>query len=343
MLFLPNIQKVCVMAGAAVLLSGCSWLGDWPPSGSKKEALRAPPPETKVMRSAEATWIEPDADQKAVPVKAKDDPSYKNAIERINKLEESVASIRNDMSMMMPALTKLAEAQGDIQQLLRHMDGDLSSVQPAAGASDGPRTLTPASSASPASAETRNYTGAASGNRQEQRQEQHQAQARNQGQASQQNQPVAKNAQEALAQMSGASQAPRQVASVNQQAQGQGNTQSPQRSGGGSAVTQMRFGEHPDKTRIVFDTGQQVSFDYDLDNSENILLVKFPRAGWNAAQKATVGNSDLVQSYSAMPNAQGGTDVILQLKRQARVQWAQSIPPSGGGQGHRVVLDVAPM
>lgn len=335
--------KSLVTVSCLAMLSGCGWLQDWPPSGSSKEAFRAPPPEPRVMRTSQSTYIEPEKTLEAVPVKAQDDPSYQNAMKRIDKLESNVEALRNDLSMMMPALTKLAEAQGDIQSLLQQMNGGRAvqpTVEPSAGAyenanaNSAPRSLTPRRSS-----ETQQLSES------QQQMEAAQPQTR----SPQYDQALARNAQEALQQMGQAApqraqQQPRQIAANSAAAH---NTARPQynnnTASAGPAVQQMRFGEHPDKTRIVFDTGQQLSFDYDLDNGENILLVKFPRASWNAARQATIGNSALVQSYSAMSNAQGGTDVIVQLKKRARVEWAQAIPPAGAGQGHRIVLDVAPL
>jgi len=109
--------------------------------------------------------------------------------------------------------------------------------------------------------------------------------------------------------------------------------------GGGSAVTNVRFGEHPDKTRLVFDTSNKVSFSYDIDNNERILMLNLPGVSWQGAQQMQVRNSPFVAAYNVIPDNQGGHQVAIQLKRSARVLWAQALEP-GGPQGHRIVLDL---
>ncbi|MBU0800911.1 MAG: AMIN domain-containing protein, partial [Alphaproteobacteria bacterium] len=110
----------------------------------------------------------------------------------------------------------------------------------------------------------------------------------------------------------------------------------------GPGIGHIRFGENKDKTRIVLDAAQQVTFTQDIDNNEQILMVRLPGSAWNTAAQQQVTDSPLVAAYTATPDGAGGTTLAIQLKRPAQVAMAQSLPP-GGSKGHRVVIDLAPL
>ena len=299
--------RYVVMAVSCVaLLGGCSWLEDWPPSG--KEFTKAPPkPKAQVMHTADATWLE--TDNQAMPVQ-NDQPRERDeaAMRRLENLEREVKQMRSDISMMMPALTRLSQIQGDLQAILQN-------YQPAGG---------------PMPAQTP-YNGAA---------------------LQVNTMPEYVSPPEAPAQLQAA--APPTYYSTNAGAAASAmtahNAQPPvapvpvyqpaSASASGLAVSQVRFGEHGDKTRLVLDTTGAVSFNYDLDNGEQILMVELPGAGWNAMTQSQFASSPLIASYNALPDGQGGTQLAVQLRRPAQVLWAQSIPPAAG-KGSRVVIDIA--
>lgn len=353
------IRATLLTGFTAGLLTGCSWFEDWPPSGSEMAVKSAPkPPESRIMQTSEGTWIEPDKQaQAAQPKGVAVDPA---SADRIAQLEQSIEDIRNDLALMMPALTKLAAAQGDLQKILGQ-------VEPASGGA--PAAADAASSYQPAEPPV--------------------AITQPQAQAQQQQQPPAgvdwyeaqerqnrgqRGAQSAAAQNNGGNAAPSAPPPQQQQAapvpppqaydQAYKPAEAPQNiavaqaqpyqpappaaaqpvsyGGGNLAITGVRFGEHTDKTRLVLDSSDKVAFSYDVDNNERILLIQLPGSGWQGAKDMQVNSSPLVASYSVVSDNAGGHQVIMQLKQPVQVLWAQALAP-GGPQGHRVVFDLAPL
>lgn len=304
-----------VLAGVcAGLLAGCSWLGDWPPSGREVTQQAEPPPQARIMQTPDGTWIEPpkqeSAQAQAKPVEQPQGYVYdKDARQRIEKLEREVAGIGNDLSTMMPAITKLAQTQGDIQKLLASLNGAQPRQQPA------PSALEPSAGSEAASAMTP---------------------------------PPLAPLEEGGEESAGAS-TPIPLAPMPPPAAGldepSGAVPSaafvPASVGAEKSVSQVRLGEHAGKTRLVFDVSDKVAYSYDLDNNEKLLTLTLPDARWNAPSEAEIRNSPTVMAYSASSGGGGGSQVTIQLRQPAKVLWVQYLPPSAGS-GGRLVMDVAP-
>lgn len=108
---------------------------------------------------------------------------------------------------------------------------------------------------------------------------------------------------------------------------------------GTTAVTALRTGEHGDKTRLVLDVTGPANYRHDLDNSENLMVIELPGTKWNAAQSMAV-KSPIVQSYSVQSTDDGGSRVILQLKKAANVAYEGVIKPDAGNNHYRIVIDL---
>jgi hypothetical protein len=105
-------------------------------------------------------------------------------------------------------------------------------------------------------------------------------------------------------------------------------------------VQNVRVGEQAGgKTRIVFDTTAPAKINYDIDNSEKILVIELPHAGWSARQDQIFKNLPLISSYKASSDS-SGSRLIVQLKDEAQVVTASRIGPDKDN-GHRVFLDIA--
>ncbi len=330
-----HLIRNTLLTGVCVgLLAGCSWLEDWPPKGSEMARKAAPrPPQSKVVKNADSTWLKPAGDETTLAGAGGQPRGLsldKAAADRIASLEKSIDEIRNDLKMMMPALTKLAEAQGDIQKTM-------SNVEPAAGGNNRAQNNNmtqqagnfPAGNGQPTNiASAANYQAQPGTVAWYEKQEKQKRRAQQHQQQQQQNNYQPPPQQQAY-------QPPPQQnyqQPVIQQANYGG--------GSGASITNVRFGEHPDKTRLVFDSSNKVSFSYDVDNNERILMISLPGAGWQAAREMAIRNSPLVASYNIVPDNAGGHQVIMQLKQPVKVLWAQALMP-GGPQGHRVVFDLA--
>jgi hypothetical protein len=98
------------------------------------------PPQAKLMQTADATWLSPVAAPQA-PVERMVPANGEEAstINRVRQLEEEIARLRNEMSMMLPAMTKLAETQGALRDVLATTQtaAQAAQVAPAAGPAAG--------------------------------------------------------------------------------------------------------------------------------------------------------------------------------------------------------------
>lgn len=107
-------------------------------------------------------------------------------------------------------------------------------------------------------------------------------------------------------------------------------------------VTAVRIGEHGTKTRIVFDltTKTKPDFKYDLDNAEKVLLVDMPASTWTAAEGGKP-NSPMIAGWTSSKGAGGGSNIAIQLKKDARILSTEYLKAEGKDPA-RLVLDIAP-
>jgi hypothetical protein len=110
---------------------------------------------------------------------------------------------------------------------------------------------------------------------------------------------------------------------------------------GHAAVQDVRLGVHPDKTRIVLDLDARSGFQYDLDNAQRALRITLPGTAWNAEQQKILSNNDLIAGYAAQPAADGGTTLVIALKRNVKLLLSAYYPPDQG-KGDRFVFDIGP-
>lgn len=114
----------------------------------------------------------------------------------------------------------------------------------------------------------------------------------------------------------------------------------PAQGGGSATVSRIRLGEHPGKTRLVLDLSGPSAYTTELDNTEKLLLVQIPQAGWSAGQQQNLGKNPLVASYTAQPGPQGGTTLAIELKQPVKIAADSSLPPNATYQNHRIFLDL---
>lgn len=110
-------------------------------------------------------------------------------------------------------------------------------------------------------------------------------------------------------------------------------------SGGATAVQNIRFGEHPGKTRMVLDLSGESKYRADVDNNEKLLLIELSGAGWATTQQKLITHP-LVSGYTAQPGANGGTMLALELKKPVKILGSAALKPNSS-RGHRIYLDLA--
>ena len=110
----------------------------------------------------------------------------------------------------------------------------------------------------------------------------------------------------------------------------------------GDGIHNVRFGEHKGGiTRLVLDSEKALSFSYDLDNTEKLLVITLNGAAWTAKDADSIRKSKMVTSYSA--NTAGNmTTLVLQLKRPAKITKTLALKPNTDSKSHRIVFDISP-
>ena len=111
--------------------------------------------------------------------------------------------------------------------------------------------------------------------------------------------------------------------------------------GGGAAVTGLRLGEHPGKTRLVLDLSASSGYSVNIDNAAHVLRIELPQAGWDMANEKTFSNHALFKSYSVHSMASGGTVLNIDLKQDSKVLTSVALPPNESA-GFRIYFDVGP-
>lgn len=108
---------------------------------------------------------------------------------------------------------------------------------------------------------------------------------------------------------------------------------------GAPTITDIRSGEHAGKTRLVLDTNGPVSYKYDVDNNEKLLLIELGNAGLAAPVQKNFGNSAFLKSYTAQTSG-GGVTLAVELKKPAKILNAAALKPEGAQGNHRVFFDI---
>ena len=116
-------------------------------------------------------------------------------------------------------------------------------------------------------------------------------------------------------------------------------TPAPPPATGGIVATGLRVGEHPDRVRLVIDVSQDTAFTADLDNSENLLIIELPAAGWSGASQGALSGGGPMKSYKVDALNGSGSIVVVQLNAASAIL-SQSKMPAASGSGQRIVIDL---
>lgn len=112
-----------------------------------------------------------------------------------------------------------------------------------------------------------------------------------------------------------------------------------QRVSGAPSVSGVRFGRHPDKTRVVIDLNGRAEFSYKIDKSGTMIMVDLPRVNWLAAPSSRRGMGS-VMGYYFDKGENGAGRFGIATSVPVKVTSAFSLPPNGA-RGYRIVLDLA--
>jgi hypothetical protein len=275
--------------------------------------------------------------------------------DRLDRLENAVQELRNDFDAMAPAIVRLVSIEGDIQTLIEQLEGLTGDQMPAANA---PYVETAPVYQNP------NAYQAGQGQNQvlppiSTGQTQTAAAPQNILPNEQDYLPPLQVEQEEESLSIGPNGAVRAIQPPNAQANNtippisapaanvpatapapQSQTPPSFAPTMSSNVMDIRIGEHPGKTRIVLDLQGKSSFTADLDNAEKILVIEIPSAGWKAALQKSLSSSPILSSYRVEQLGNGGTMLIVQLKKSASVSYKGSMDDAKTG-GQRLIIDLS--
>lgn len=108
-------------------------------------------------------------------------------------------------------------------------------------------------------------------------------------------------------------------------------------------VNRLRTGVYPNRTRLVLDVQSKTDFKVDVDNNEKLMLVELPSAQWNTAMQKRMAKNQLVAGYNAQDNGSGGTTLVVELKKPAKVSKSAALPPNDKFGSHRIFFDIVPL
>ena len=241
---------------------------------------------------------------------------------RLLRMERAVSGLRQDLNKLLPPLSNLIVADVKLDRAIREI-----AAQPSGVAGDSPAAFAPSTRAAPPNLI---------------QSPRHNAFA-----------PTA-----VAPQMAAAPQAPQQMAPpqqmkpvmapapMMQQQQPKPmmrEAAAPQFTSSQPGVNRIRTGVYPNRTRLVLDVQSQTPFSVDVDNSEKLMLVELPSASWNAAAQSSLARNPLVAGYNAQDNGSGGTTLVVELKKPARVSKSSALPPNGQFGSHRIFFDIVPL
>lgn len=106
-----------------------------------------------------------------------------------------------------------------------------------------------------------------------------------------------------------------------------------------AAVTNIRFGEHVDKTRIVLDVTGETEYTATLSDNGRRVIVTLPKVNWNGPQVWTSATAPIVTGYTATPRTEGGYTVAFKTSVPVNIKNRQLLPPRAQ-RGYGIVIDL---
>ena len=107
---------------------------------------------------------------------------------------------------------------------------------------------------------------------------------------------------------------------------------------GSAQVTDIRVGNHKNKTRLVLDVTKPVDLRYEVSADGNAVFIDLPRIKWSADPFKERHFKGLINDFKFSPEAAGGRFNIL-TNGPVRIRKPFFVPPKGR-LGHRIVIDI---
>ena len=110
-------------------------------------------------------------------------------------------------------------------------------------------------------------------------------------------------------------------------------------SAGKHHITNMRIGNHSDKTRIVFDVDAPVVAEIETSQNGRVLYITFNDTGWDIESAKVFPRHRLLSGYEARSSGQNSI-VKIEMNRPVRVSGPKRYPPNAKYNNHRISIDV---
>ncbi|MGD9509603.1 MAG: N-acetylmuramoyl-L-alanine amidase [Geminicoccaceae bacterium] len=106
-------------------------------------------------------------------------------------------------------------------------------------------------------------------------------------------------------------------------------------------ATDLRFGDHGNRTRIVIDFDREVSFATRTELDPDRLELDVVDVAWHLGENAGRPRRGMARGYDLVATPDGQSRLIVALARPARVASAILLPPNRDSASYRLVLDLA--
>lgn len=104
-------------------------------------------------------------------------------------------------------------------------------------------------------------------------------------------------------------------------------------------IVRMRSGEDSGRTRVVFEVRGDVRFEAHLDNGRKLVRVDLEGADWAAGEGVAFHELSVVRGFRVERLPAGGTQVLLELKKDTKLLQAASLGTDKAGIT-RIVIDL---
>ena len=106
-------------------------------------------------------------------------------------------------------------------------------------------------------------------------------------------------------------------------------------------ATDLRFGDHGNRTRIVIDFDRKVTFSARTALDPERLELDVAEVAWRLGPDAGQPRRGMARGFELVGNADGQALLVVALARPARVASAVLLPPNKDSGSYRLVLDLA--
>ena len=104
-------------------------------------------------------------------------------------------------------------------------------------------------------------------------------------------------------------------------------------------ITNMRIGNHPGKTRIVFDVDAPVTATTEMVNGGRVLYLTFEGADWQTESVGSFAGHPVLSGYEARLSDVGAI-VKIQMKTAVKVSGPKRYSPNAQYKNHRISIDI---